>query len=481
MSRATAPPAARFDRAARLSLVFALLIMVTSAAQAAYRFSLPSDGWLSGQYPESDNFEYNGNLVGATSDLRPGDFVTGLEGQPLAAYDGQGTPSFWRAGNTVDYDIRRGEQRLQVAVPLVHWTPQALLRSYALVPTEAFVLMGTAVLIVVGFLAFYRRPGDAAARALLLFVAGLGAVGISDLVPDGFYTRLYPIADTTNAIFSYFIYGAFLLPSLLAFTLVFPRPKGLVRRHPLLAYAPFLVGALIFIVLLTYPNAWQVGWFGTLAMVIASFLSLAHSFVTMRDAVSRAQMLWAVGGLSLGLVFFILYFPSVFGWVSPQWGYWFAILGNLAIPVMGLGLAIAVLRYRLFDIEVIIRRTTAYAILTALLALVYFGSVVILQRLLTPLTGDSTPAVVLSTLLIAALFLPLRRRVQAVIDRRFFRKKYDAEKTLAAFAATVRNETDLDALTAELVRVIEETMQPEYVSMWVRPVAEEKAARTSAQ
>ena len=142
-------------------------------------------------------------------------------------------------------------------------------------------------------------------------------------------------------------------------------------------------------------------------------------------------------------------------------------MAGLALP---LALAVGILRYSLFDIDVIIRRTTSYAILTALLALVYFGSVVVLQRLLAPVTGESTAAVVLSTLLIAALFLPLRRRVQATIDRRFFRKKYDAEQVLARFAATARDETDLDALTAELVRVIQETMQPESVSVWLRPV-----------
>ncbi len=98
----------------------------------------------------------------------------------------------------------------------------------------------------------------------------------------------------------------------------------------------------------------------------------------------------------------------------------------------------------------------------------YFGSIVVLQQLLTPFTGDSDVAVVLSTLLIAALFLPLRRRVQDVIDRRFFRRKYNAEKVLAQFAATVRDETDLDALTAELVRVVQETMQPESVSLWLK-------------
>ena len=100
--------------------------------------------------------------------------------------------------------------------------------------------------------------------------------------------------------------------------------------------------------------------------------------------------------------------------------------------------------------------------------LVYLGSIAVLQRLLTPITGDSTPAVVLSTLLIAALFLPVRRRVQDTIDRRFNRTRYDTEKTLQAFAATARDETDLNALLAELMRVIQETMQPETVSVWLK-------------
>ena len=131
---------------------------------------------------------------------------------------------------------------------------------------------------------------------------------------------------------------------------------------------------------------------------------------------------------------------------------------------------IALLRYDLWEIDVVVRRTTAYVIVTGMLVLVYFGSVVLLQRLFTILTGQtSTAAIVLSTLLIAALFFPIRRRVQDIIDRRFFRQKYDAEKVLNAFAATVRDETDLDALTAKLVRVIQETMQPEFVSVWLAP------------
>jgi MFS family permease len=178
----------------------------------------------------------------------------------------------------------------------------------------------------------------------------------------------------------------------------------------------------------------------------------------------RIQMKWllvAVGFPVLGflLIAFIEDATSI-ELSNIIWGLFY-----LSIP---LGLGIALLRYRMFDVDTLIRKTAVYGALTVLLALVYFGIVIVLQRLLSPFTGESSAAVVLSTLLIAALFLPLRRRVQDVIDRRFYRKKYDAEKVLAAFAATVRDETDLDALTTELLRVIQETMQPDSVSIWLK-------------
>ena len=147
------------------------------------------------------------------------------------------------------------------------------------------------------------------------------------------------------------------------------------------------------------------------------------------------------------------------------------LIQSAAVVPLYVAVGIAVIRYRLYDIDVVIRKTLLYAVLTALLALVYFGSVILLQQLFGALTGikQSTLAVVISTLAIAALFTPLRHRLQDGIDRRFFRKKYDAQQVLAQFALTARDETDLDALTGELARVVQETLQPEHVSVWLRP------------
>lgn len=210
-------------------------------------------------------------------------------------------------------------------------------------------------------------------------------------------------------------------------------------------------------------------WFGFLGLLILATISAIVRGLR-SEGQERQQFKWLV--VAAVFILFSMLWPV--NWTEGGWGYsvGYYFLNMLSTAAIPLAIAVAVTRYRLWDLDVVIRRTTSYGLLTALLALVYFASVIVLQRLLAPFTGDSEPAIVLSTLLIAALFLPLRRRIQNAIDHRFFRRKYDAEKVMAQFAATVRDETDLDELTAELVRVIQETMQPEHVSVWLKPTTD---------
>ena len=173
---------------------------------------------------------------------------------------------------------------------------------------------------------------------------------------------------------------------------------------------------------------------------------------------------WAIYGASisgsLGLIFWII-MPVVIGFTPLN-----ANLLGLLMLLFPVTLAIAIYRYQLFDIDVIIRRTFLYAVLTVTLVLFYLGSVVLLQGLFAVVGGQQSPfAIVISTLLIAALFNPLRIRIQDAIDRRFYRQKYDAQKALLAFSESLRNQVDMDVLEAQLLTTVEHTIQPDRVSL----------------
>jgi hypothetical protein len=200
-----------------------------------------------------------------------------------------------------------------------------------------------------------------------------------------------------------------------------------------------------------------------LVIVLCSVASLVVRF-RRSSGEERQQMKWLTYAVAANFALLLgLLLPSDLAWYSVV-----ASLSNLVLAGIPVAVGIAVLRYRLYDIDVIINRTLVYGSLTALLALVYFGGVAVTEavfRVFTEQEEQPQLVVVVSTLVIAALFNPLRRRIQSFIDRRFYRRKYDARKTLGAFSAKLREEPDLDSLNAELVGVVRETMQPAHVSL----------------
>lgn len=288
-------------------------------------------------------------------------------------------------------------------------------------------------------------------------------------------------------------YWLFLVVPLLLIPLVFPTGSPISRRWQWVFVAVAGLGLSVML-LMTFsqeigpPQAtWTVSnpvgfitnqlleviippWVLTLGVL--TFLCAASIFVRFRQAsdIERAQIKWLLYACGL---FVVAYVPLLVLNVNTE--EWLSndlldLLFTLAVLTIPAAIAIAILRYRLWDIDFIIRKTMVYVGMTALLALVYFGLVTLLQNLFSSMIGNqqSPISIVVSTLAIAALFNPLRRRIQDFIDRRFYRRKYNAEQALAHFAANLRQEVDLDEINRSLLAVALETLQPENASLWLR-------------
>ena len=218
-------------------------------------------------------------------------------------------------------------------------------------------------------------------------------------------------------------------------------------------------------------------WLSGLACIM---VALIHRYQRMSSPIQRQQIKWLVFGGSLTILIVLvtnlppLIFPAL-SRTGSLYALFRASINTLVLLPLIFCFAIAILRSRLWEIDVIINRTLVYGTLTGTLALVYFGLVIGLSALLRGIISqDNGVAIVISTLAIAALFQPLRHRLQQVIDRRFYRSKYDAAQALAAFSTTLRHEVDLDQLREALLAIVQETMQPAHVSLWLRPTAPDR-------
>ena len=469
----------RFNHGAWIAMGASFLLLLTVLLVNVYRYTLPTDGWIF----NSDIPAVTENMLGLPSALQPGDMPVSIAGVPVENLL-SALPEDWRAGGTVQFTIQRVDQTLTIPVPIGNWNLTTI--GKGILANWNDNLIGL-LYFLIGVFVFARRPRNLAAQVLLFLGIVALVMRIVFAVPPSLGDDWDPFARTAVALLGYYIWGILLFPTLLLFSLVFPKPKQPFRTHPLLTLAFLYLLEPVLILLIGGPSAKAgplVG-FGLVAVYgLLTVISVIHTLITeRRDPVARAQILWV--GLGVALVAGFQFLQNVVGISQglfltnpsaafltdpgpPPW--WVNLIGGLVYLALPITIAIAILRYRLFDIDLIIRRTLVYGALTATLALVYFGSVLLLQNLFETLTGQgqSPLALVISTLAIAALFNPLRKRIQNDLDRRFFRKKYDAEQTLAAFAASLRQEVDLEQISRSLLAVTTESMQPESASLWLK-------------
>jgi len=314
---------------------------------------------------------------------------------------------------------------------------------------------------------FWRKSDDRMALFVAFTLVVFGGAALTSDVPQTL-AAAHPALWFPVHLLDYLGQVAFVV-----FFYVFPNGRFVPRWTRWLAIAV----ALLYVPNIFFPGSSLDLLGGTLfiGFLISLVVAQAYRYRWVSDPAQRQQTKWVVFGVAVALVGFATLLAFANFVLSPE------TMGPLAemaaetfvygfIVLIPLSIGVAILRSGLYEIDIIINSTLVYGSLTVLLIAMYFGGIVLLQSAFVALTGQqSTLAVVASTLLIAALFNPLRRRIQSFIDRRFYRNKYDARKTLEAFSASLRNETDLNALSDDLVGVVRETMQPAHVSLWLRP------------
>jgi hypothetical protein len=367
-----------------------------------------------------------------------------------------------------------GEELMELGLPVT------LYAAFDAVLNGVFV----AVWVAVGALVFWHRSNDRMALLVALFLVTFGPISFGPIAPE-FLAHEYHTLELPVEGVEFLGYTCLAL-----FFCLFPSGRFVPRwtRWLAVAYLAVLVPVLFFPHSpLDWANRFDIEVYPLgIAPFFAGFVGAqVYRYLKVSTPAEHRQTKWVVFGMSVAfggligvLVSANLLWPIEEGTITFfLLALWAVVYGFMLVIPLSIG--VAILRSGLWDIDLVINRTLVYGSLTAMLVALYFGGVVLLQRLFVGLTGGrSTLAVVVSTLVIAALFNPLRRRIQGFIDRRFYRSKYDARKTLEAFSTKLRDETDLDTLRDDLVGVVKETMQPAHISLWLRPETTSKGQQT---
>ncbi len=406
--------------------------------------------------------------------MQKGDIVTAIQGRAIDSFisDLFSPQNLGGPADRIEYSVQRGEQILKLETTLVALPLSKMLRQ------NWSIFFYLIYLELVSLLVFILRPRLAAAQLYFVVSTMLFSSALTYFpglkVDELLYRRQLVLYLWGSVV----LFGV-QLASLVHLSLIFPKRHPLLERHPRLVLWIYLA---VWLPMFLYVAArWteSISPAGRLTLILQGstimgaiyfplLLFATYSSYRTGSAREKRQLRWLMWSLMISLVPYLAFsiLPSILG-------FYFQLPNSLVgilwctVPT---SFAIAVLRERLFDIDVIIRRTLIYSALTITLGVVYLLSILLLQRVFGRFTGanQSPLVIVLSTLVIAALFTPLRRRIQKDIDRRFYRRKYDAEKMLKAFGLTVRNEVKLEMLSDRLLDVVEETMEPQSLTLWIR-------------
>jgi hypothetical protein len=347
-----------------------------------------------------------------------------------------------------------------------------------------FILLNVIVALVcvaLGVLLLMRKPNDWMAHLVAFWLVAV--LGTANITAD--WTTLH---QALGQVLSPVFFSCTILLDTVSTFLVFALlPTGHFIPHWIRWVV--VTGSVLTIVLMVFPFSSSI-WLTLMNVLLLGVMSIIviaqfYRYRYVSSSVQRQQTKWVVFGLTVCLLLALgLFVPELIETGLSQPGSFYQAIVSASWYVfsllIALSFAIALLRYRLYDIDVLINRTLVYGILTTILALVYASCIILLQYILRGIINPNNDvAIVVSTLAIAALFQPLRRRIQNLIDRRFYRRKYNAARTLAQFSATLRNEVDLQQLRESLLGVVEETMQPAHVSLWLRPPSHERKPNTN--
>jgi signal transduction histidine kinase len=437
-----------------------------SSALLYIRLSLPSDGWsyhsgaIGGE--DEDTITYATNILGQPSPLQPGDFLLAVEGhsfrhlvdnalrlQPALIDD-------WGTKTTARYTVRRSAETIELDVPLYRWrwldvAGLALANSGLLVRLANFGI---------GLFVLLQRPAELAARLLFVLTAIWLTFEISNIVYWSVPEIVHPPFFFAAIIFSNWIYGMLAAPTLLLLTLSFPQPKAFFRRPLLFSLAVYSVLPLLLLLFGAQPF---LGWGWTATCGLLGLISVGHSIVNARDAQSRAQLRWAGLGVLCIALSVLIGSTSGFGIYPPLLRQFFGALDPLLLLAFPLTLAIAILRYRLFDIDLILSRALVYGALTLCVIGLYVGIVSYLGALLR--SEDNLIASLIATGIVAVAFQPLRAWLQRGVERLLFGQRDEPYRVIATLGRQLEGSGAPHDVYSAIVATIGQSLKLPYVAI----------------